>query len=96
MVFLKVIFFIIVGFYLFGLIGRLLLRHWVMKKQKEFQQNGNAGGYTFKQYTWGTGADRTSQRATREGEIKVEKTAGTHKKVSKQVGDYVDYEEIKE
>lgn len=96
MVFLQVIFFIILGFYLLGWIGRMLLRYWILKKQKEFQQNGTMGGFTFKQYNWGAGQNRSTQTEVREGEIKVERNASTEKKVSGKVGDYVDYEEIKE
>ena len=50
---LSFIFFLIVGFYLAGLLGRLLLRRWIIRKQKEFEQGGNP---FFRTYTWG-GAD---------------------------------------
>lgn len=46
--FLTVILFIFVGFWLLGLIGKWLLRYWVAKKQREFQQqfggDGNSSG----------------------------------------------------
>lgn len=99
--FISFIFFTIVGFYALGLIGRLLLKYWVRKKQREFSQQfgqgANPGGF-YKQYTWGArqapGNDR--QQKPKEGEVKIEQTASTKpKKVSKEVGDYVDYEEIK-
>lgn len=50
---LSFIFFLIVGFYLAGLLGRLLLRRWIIRKQKEFEQGGNP----FSAPTPGEGAD---------------------------------------
>lgn len=99
--FITFIFITIVGFYALGLIGRLLLKYWVRKKQREFSQqfgqNPNAGGF-YKQYTWGASraSGNDTQQKTKEGEVKIEQTASAKpKKVSKDVGDYVDYEEIK-
>ena len=73
---LSFIFFLIVGFYLAGLLGRLLLRRWIIRKQKEFEQGGNP---FFRTYTWGGGGHSRM----------------TQKRVSGDVGDYVEYEEIK-
>lgn len=100
--FFSFIFFTIVGFYVLGLIGKLLLRYWIRKKQREFSQNfgqgASQGGSTFRQYTWGNGANNPrSSEKPREGEVKIEQTASAKpKKVNKNVGDYVDYEEIKQ
>ena len=89
---LTVLFFIIVGFYLFGLLGRLFLNYWIRKKQREFAE-GN-GGFS-RTYTWGTGFGR-SNRPKPEGDVTVQQTADARKKVNRNVGDYVDYEEVKE
>lgn len=88
------ILFLIIGFYLAGLIGRLLLRRWIIRRQKEFEQNG--GNPFFRTYTWGAGAHQQQSRQ-REGDVTVQQTAqSAEKKISREVGDYVDYEEVKE
>lgn len=93
--FISVILSIILGFYLLGIIGRLWLRYWIAKKQREFEKNGTMGGFSFKQYRWPGGGDRQERPSPKEGEIRVDKPGQTQKKVSGKVGDYVDYEEIK-
>lgn len=94
--FLAVILSVVLVIYLIGFIGKLMLRRWIYRKQKEFEQHfGNPGG--FRQYTWtqstasGNGGNGN---AGREGEVKVQQTAASQKKVSGSVGDYVDYEEV--
>lgn len=103
MAFFKFLFFLIASFYLLGFIGKLFFRWWLLKKQKEFQQNrGSASGpFYSRTYTWGAGNNNRSQdqdsrsRSSKEGEIHVDKTIQNHKKVNSKVGDYVDFEEIK-
>jgi hypothetical protein len=91
---LSFILFLIIGFYVAGLIGRVLLRRWIMRKQKEFEQGGNP---FFRTYTWSSGSQtRNDSQPKPEGKITVEQTRVTEKRVSGEVGDYVDYEEIKE
>ena len=85
-------FFLIVGFYLAGLLGRLLLRRWIIRKQKEFEQGGNP---FFRTYTWGGGGHSRNAKPKPEGKVTVEQTRMTQKRVSGDVGDYVEYEEIK-
>ena len=89
---LSFIFFLIVGFYLAGLLGRLLLRRWIIRKQKEFEQGGNP---FFRTYTWGGGGHSRNAKPKPEGKVTVEQTRMTQKRVSGDVGDYVEYEEIK-
>lgn len=94
--FLSVIFFIIFGFYLLGLIGRLILSLFIRKTQRDFEKG--KGPFT-RTYSWGTGGRQSQNRqpkAQPEGEITVEYREATEKKVSKQVGDYVEFEEIEE
>lgn len=89
---LTVLFFIIVGFYLLGLLGRLALSYWIRKKQREFAEGGSPGGFS-RTYAWG---GRRSPRPRPEGDVSVQQTeASPQKKINKNVGDYVDYEEIK-
>ena len=81
---LTILFFIVVGIYLMGLVGRLALGYWIRKKQRGFSRT----------YTWG---GRKASRSRAEGDVTVQQTqASPRKKINKNVGDYVDYEEIKE
>lgn len=73
---LTVLFFIIVGFYLFGLLGRLFLNYWIRKKQREFAEGG--GGFS-RTYTWGTGFGRSS-RPKPEGDVTCGKPLPRRKK----------------
>ena len=66
---LSFIFFLIVGFYLAGLLGRLLLRRWIIRKQKEFEQGGNP---FFRTYTWGGGGHSRNAKPKPEGKVTVE------------------------
>ena len=93
---LTILFFIVAGFYLLGLVGRLVLRYWLQKKQREFAQNfgEGQGGFTFKQYTWGRPSGARSRRAKRTGEVRVEEMRHIEKRVNRNVGEYVEYEEI--
>lgn len=60
-----------------------------MRKQREFSQRFGEG----RQY--GAGSGRPDRRAGRkEGEINVQRTAPEDKKVSKTVGEYVEFEEV--
>lgn len=94
--FLTFIFITFLVLYLGGMLGRWFLRRWIVKKQEEFTRRfGEQGGATFRQYTWSSGSN--GQQTTRkEGEIKVQTTMRQQKKASRQVGDYVEYEEVEE
>lgn len=90
MKFLTVIFFIFVGFWLLGLIGRLVLPWWIGKKQREFQQHFGGGA--------GSGGYRQGQQQQRkeEGEVTISsKTAQNEHHVNRDIGDYVEYEDMK-
>lgn len=89
---LTFIFGTIVIFYLLGIIGRWALVRWVQKKQREFAEQGAGGAYS-RTYTWGGGGARESAKKP-EGEISIQQTQSSEKKVSKNIGDYVDYEEV--
>lgn len=93
--FLTFILLSVLFFYLLGRVGRWALLHWVRKKQREFE-NGN-GTYS-RTYAWGSGwaRDRESggRSARPEGEVSIRQTHASEKKVNKNIGDYVEYEEI--
>ena len=85
--FLSVIFIIIIGFYLAGMLGRWLLRYWITKKLGNMQGfGGNPGGRN---------AERDGE-CRKEGEVHIDRRRASAKRVSSQVGDYVDYEEVKD
>lgn len=88
--FLSVIFIIVLGFYVLGILGRLWLRWWILRKQKEFAE-GSAGGF----YSYGSRSHQKKRSGGREGDVTVEKMPGAgSKRVSGNVGDYVEFEEV--
>ena len=93
--FLSFLFFLILGFYVVGALGRWLLRRWIGKKQQEFAERfGGASGGEFRGYSWNFGA-RTRRPSPREGEVTVQQISRVPKKrVSGTVGDYVEFEEV--
>ena len=97
--FLTFIFFAVVTIYILGLLGRLLLGNWIRRKQQEFAQRfgDQGGGYSSRTYSWGgNSGDNARGRAQREGEVRVQRPANQTRKIRKDVGEYVDFEEIKE
>lgn len=105
--FLTFVFYLILGFWLFGLVVRLLLRFWLIRKQRQMQdmhsnQEGGAGPFqggffNFGPYTFSSSRSARKEHSQQkpEGEVTVEKTSDTSNAspVAKQVGDYVDFEE---
>lgn len=83
---LEFIFITILVIWLMGVLGRFLLRRWIARKQREFARQFGGAQY----------GGRTSGRKNnrREGEVSVQQTAPAEKKVSKAVGDYVEFEEV--
>lgn len=91
--FLTVLFYIVLTIWILGLLGKLAFRYIIYRAQKNMQQGG--GGAFYRSYTWG-GTREQKQEATKEGEVKIKTPpVDQSKKISKDVGDYVDYEEIK-
>ena len=95
--FIEFILLTIIVLYLLGWIGKKLLVWWLTRKQRQFtDQFGQRGGFT---YSWsskyGTGT-RTKNTQNKEGEVHIKQTQTTQKKVSRTVGDYVEYEEVVE
>lgn len=109
---LGVIFSIIIGFWILGLVGRLFLKYWIVKKQRQMEEqmrnggasggfgsSGSFGGGNFRGFytTFGGGGGRAQQppQPKPEGEITIEKTEQP-KTVNHTIGEYVDFEEVKE
>lgn len=94
---------IFAGIYLFfNNLLPLILRFWIAKKMKEFGNKGGSasgfGGSTF-YGTWGSTSQykqAQNQQQPKEGEVHIEQNATSQKKVNTNVGDYIDYEEVKE
>lgn len=77
-------------FYLIGFIGRTFLSYWIRKKQQEFAQGKGSGPF----FQWRTGPSASQKSKRPEGEVTVEKTHTPQPKVNRNVGDYVEYEEL--
>ncbi len=91
--FISFIMYFVIGFYLLGFVGRILFRLWLRRIQKRYQQNPQ--GANFRSYTWGSGQQQQQQEQNkREGEVTV-KTQEKQKRVNQDIGEYVDFEEIK-
>lgn len=110
------IIFTIVGFWILGIVGRFLLKRWVAKKQREFQQQFGGDGSSFQggfgnnSGFGGTGRafygnanfggrgakQQNDTQQHKEGEVFLTDTTPTSdKKVNTQVGEYIDFEDIK-
>jgi len=91
--FLTFIFSLLLGLYIFGLVVKLLFRIWITGRMKRFRQGG---GGSFHTYTWGAGGSNNRSRARSEGAVTVEQSAVQPRRVNRNVGDYVAYEEVGE
>lgn len=79
--------------WLIGFVGRLLLRSWLIRKQRQFaEQFGSGAQYTQNDWTRTAGGSFRNGGGA-EGEVRVRQTMPVEKKVSKAVGDYVEFEE---
>ncbi len=89
---LSAVFYIIMGIVLLIIIGLLVFRYRMNRLRRDMEQRGEQ----YRTYTWGSGT-RSARREKRDGEVTVQQTGSSRKKVvSNQVGDYVEYEEIRE
>jgi hypothetical protein len=95
--FLTFIFFLIIGFYLLGFLIKLALKLYIRRMQKRFGGVGNGNGAFFQNFTYGFGGNRQASQEEdhREGDVTITSTANQEKKIKKDTGDYVDFEEIK-
>ncbi len=85
--FLRFLLFALIAFWLVGLILRASVNRWLRKRTEEYNRAAKQ-------------AQREAQRQARgkrEGDVVIESTRTTvEKKVSRDVGDYVEFEEITE
>ncbi len=96
-VLLTVLLCIFVGFWLLGRIGRWLLAAFIRRAQQRGGQSGSFGGGPFRGFYQFGGPGRDTPPQNRpEGEVTItgQPESNAHK-VPKQVGEYVDYEEVK-
>ncbi len=83
--FLSFILFVVLAFYLLGIVGRWFLRRWITRRQREFERA--FGGH---------GASRpgsAGNRGGRDGEVRVNAGSSAPRRVRSDVGEYVEYEE---
>ncbi len=106
---LQVIFYIVLGIVILLLILSLVFRARITRLQREMEEQmggsargaqGNRGGFSgFSGFSGFNNRAQggSSRRRSDEGDVKIFKQAGAQeKKVAKDVGDYVDFEEVKE
>ena len=89
MKFLIFIFWCFVIFYVVRLVGRLLLGAWIERRMKEFTRQQQTEAKRSR-------AGKRARSAKREGEITVQNIEHKERQVNRSVGEYVDYEEIKD
>lgn len=96
--------FTFVGLWLLGVIGRWLLRGWIARKQREFQQqfggdpaseDNRRGG--FRDFYSPFGNTAHQRKRGKEGEVTVtQNTRRSQYEVGKGVGEYVEFEEVEQ
>lgn len=95
--FLTFVICLILGFYLLGFLIKLALKLYIRRIQKRFGEGGNASGPFFQTFSYGFGDKRqASQENNHEGDVTITNaTSKSEKKITRDTGDYVDFEEIK-
>lgn len=90
--FFTFIFTAILLIYLLGFLGRFIFRIWLSRRLRDIERNGGntSGQPFFWSKSWG-GVPKS-----KEGSVKVTKNPKDTHKVDKTLGEYVEYEEIKE
>ncbi len=90
-----VILYLIMGLLVLILVGMLLLRWHMNKVRRQMEEQFGADGRSQRGF-WQEPRDGGGRRSDREGEVHVYRTPETpEKRVSKDVGDYIDFEEEK-
>ena len=95
---LSVVFYIIMGILLLVLVGVLYFRYRMNRVRREMERQARQAGGGYYNPFGGSQQSGAQERKTRqEGEVTVKRTSSSStKRVSNQVGDYVEYEEIDE
>lgn len=91
---LGVIFSIVGAVVLLALVGLLVIRYRIRRLQRRMEQEAGQGG-AYRTYTWGFGQERRKENRY-DGDVTVQRTTAPRKKVSREVGEYVDYEDVEE
>ncbi len=87
MAFLKFLFFALIAFWLLGLIFRASVNRWLRKRTEEYNRAARQAQQEA----------RRQARGQHEGDVIIETTrTATEKKVRRDVGDYVEFEEVSE
>lgn len=90
---LSVAFYIVMGFLALIIIVFLILRFRINRIRRRMEENGEE----FRTYRWGNMGGRPRSQGKSEGDVTVERTSQSYKKrVSSDVGEYVEYEDVRE
>lgn len=92
----SVIGYIIGGTLLLVLIGGLAIRYKFLKMQRQAEEQGQTNQNS-RTYNWQFGGASQERKRSDEGEVKIKRTPiQNSKRVDDNIGDYVDFEELKE
>lgn len=90
---LSVAFYIVMGFLALIIIVFLILRFRINRIRRRMEESGEE----FRAYRWGNMGGRFRSQRKSEGDVTVERTSQSYKKkVSSDVGEYVEYEDVRE
>lgn len=88
----KVILYTVMFFILMILLGGLYMSYRINKLRRQAEEHTRGGNGTYSRTTY---RDYGSQpKQSREGEVSVHQTEPQEKKINKNVGDYVDFEDV--
>lgn len=88
--------YLVLGFLVLVFLVSLLFRWRIRRVQRQMEEQFGAGGFGGAGYGSGRGARTEGSSRQQEGEVKVYRTSETpEKRVSEDVGDYVEFEETK-
>lgn len=88
--------YLVLGFLVLVFLVSLLFRWRIRRVQRQMEEQFGAGGFGGAGYGSGHGARTEGSSRQQEGEVKVYRTSETpEKRVSEDVGDYVEFEETK-
>ncbi len=89
--------YLVLGFLVLVFLVSLLFRWRIRRVQRQMEEQFGAGGFGGAGFGSGRGARAEGNQRQQEGEVKVYRTSETpEKRVSEDVGDYVEFEETKE
>lgn len=82
--------YIILGIVLLALAGAIFFRLRVNRLRRQMEETGE----TYRSYSWNS--TRSPREEKRDGEVTVQQTSSREKVVNREVGDYVEYEDVDE